>query len=161
MKDLNKLAIPCDVYNTVAPLKDYSTVATENFTEVRAIFRDHEKFLIDKINEYYKGAIFGCVAWLTSEPILRALAKCPRVQIVVQKEDFLRPEGKASTWKNNLRYLYSGLRCNLMRQQMKEPLCSLSTCSDPTVEPIRCVGNHNRDKVPAFPRSHHKFFGVL
>ena len=33
----------------------------------------------------------------------------------------------------------------------------LSVCYDDTIEPIRCVGNHNSKKVPAFPRMHNKF----
>ena len=34
---------------------------------------------------------------------------------------------------------------------------TLSVAGDPTLAPIRCVGNHNRDRVPAFPRMHNKF----
>lgn len=33
----------------------------------------------------------------------------------------------------------------------------MSSSSDPTIEPIRCVGNYNSEKAPAFPRAHHKF----
>lgn len=34
---------------------------------------------------------------------------------------------------------------------------TLSTSCEPTLDPIRCCGNYNRDKNPAFPRMHHKF----
>ncbi|MDW7691575.1 hypothetical protein R9C00_17490 [Flammeovirgaceae bacterium SG7u.111] len=37
------------------------------------------------------------------------------------------------------------------------PINQLSVCGDPSVDPIRCVGNHNLDKQPAFPRAHNKF----
>ncbi len=33
----------------------------------------------------------------------------------------------------------------------------MSIASDPSIEAVRCVGNHNRDKKPAFPRMHNKF----
>ncbi len=33
----------------------------------------------------------------------------------------------------------------------------MSFASDPSLDPIRCVGNHNKEKSPAFPRAHHKF----
>ena len=33
----------------------------------------------------------------------------------------------------------------------------LSVASDPIIQPVRCIGNHNRDKKPAFPRRHNKF----
>ncbi len=33
----------------------------------------------------------------------------------------------------------------------------LSVCVDPTIQPIRCVGNHNKDKNSAFRRMHNKF----
>jgi phosphatidylserine/phosphatidylglycerophosphate/cardiolipin synthase-like enzyme len=34
---------------------------------------------------------------------------------------------------------------------------SLSVSGDCNLEAIRCVGNHNSAKKPAFPRMHHKF----
>ena len=33
----------------------------------------------------------------------------------------------------------------------------MSSAGDPALDPIRCVGNHNSDKKPAFPRMHNKF----
>ena len=33
----------------------------------------------------------------------------------------------------------------------------MSYAGDPTIEAVRCVGNHNSQRVPAFPRMHHKF----
>ena len=36
-------------------------------------------------------------------------------------------------------------------------LDGMSLCSDPTIDAVRCMGNHNADKLPAFPRMHHKF----
>jgi hypothetical protein len=62
--------------------------------------------MLDIIKQFENGAIFGCVAWLTLIPILKALSKCDNVQIIVQKEDFLRPDldqNKNNKWKEDLR----------------------------------------------------------
>lgn len=133
---------------------DFSTVTPT----IECYFKNIEQRLIEKIEEYKDGCIFGCVAWLTSEPILKALSKCKNVQIVVQKEDFIRPDSYSGPyWKKNLHTLYSKISCETERHQLPGKAASLSVCSDPSVSAIRCVGNHNSDKNPAFPRSHHKF----
>lgn len=36
-------------------------------------------------------------------------------------------------------------------------LSEMSYCGDPSIEAVRCVGNHNSERTPAFPRMHHKF----
>ncbi|MBL7970855.1 MAG: hypothetical protein JNL03_04970, partial [Prolixibacteraceae bacterium] len=158
--NLNELSIEVDG-SDYESLKDYSAVIHEpHFDSVEVILKNLEPRLIDTIKKFEKGAIFGCIAWLTSTPILKALSKCDNVQIVVQKEDFLRPDidsPNQKTWKASLRKLYDGLKCNLERHQFREPMGNLSVCGDPTVDSIRCVGNHNSDKNSAFPRAHHKF----
>jgi hypothetical protein len=142
-------------------LKDHSTkMDSPHFDTVEAIFRNQEDRLIDFIKTFENGAIFGCVAWLTSVPILKALGKCKNVQIIVQKEDFLRPDidtKNVDKWKSELWKLYSNIKCDIERHQFREPMGNLSICGDPTVDGIRCVGNHNFEKKPAFPRAHHKF----
>ena len=115
----------------------------------------------DKLTQHIKEAEFVCgaVAWLTSERIMGALRVVKHgCQIIVQKEDFLRPDiGCKDTWKHRMRKEYSGLSCGFDRPQMGEVIGSLSVCHDPSIEAIRCVGNHNKDKHPAFPRMHNKF----
>lgn len=160
-KNLHNLQIETDETGNGIPLSDFSTSInkpTFDFTEV--IFRNTEERLIELINEYKNDIIFGCVAWLTSIPILKALAKCKNVQIIVQKEDFLRPDLDTTnydTWKETIQINYKNLKFELERHQCNEPICHLSVCGDPTVDPIRCLGNHNSSKIPAFPRAHHKF----
>lgn len=44
-------------------------------TWAQAIFKDHEKALIEKIDKWRDGVILGAVAWLTSIPILEAYYK--------------------------------------------------------------------------------------
>jgi hypothetical protein len=57
---------------------------------IKPVFRDIEKILVKEI----KGAdtVVGCVAWLASIPILEALCEKDGVQIVLQQEDWLRPD---------------------------------------------------------------------
>lgn len=158
--DLNRLLIETDDSNGER-LKNNSVIKSNpTFDSVEVLFRNHEKRLIEIINQFEKGAIFGCIAWLTSEPILKALSKCEIVQIVVQKEDFLRPDYNSSDnsdWKIRLRKQYDSIKCKYTRYRFKNPINDLSVCADPTVDPIRCVGNFNSDKKSAFPRAHHKF----
>lgn len=120
---------------------------------VTVYFRDVESQLIHHINE--ADAVLGCVAWLTSKAILSALAEKDPVVLVVQKEDFLRPDltsGKG--WARELRNRYDALSCTWERIELG---LHLSTFHDPTIQPVRCIGNHNKTKRPAFPRMHHKF----
>lgn len=102
--------------------------------------------------------VLGCVAWLTSFPILEGLAAVGDVAIIVQKEDFLRPDlGATEGWKTELRRRYDRLSCNIQRYSMPAPLSSMSYLSDPTVPAVRCAGHFNTAKSQAMPRMHHKF----
>lgn len=123
---------------------------------IQTFFDNIEANLIDKINQYQEGAIFGCVAWLTNEKILRALAKVKNVQIIVQKEDFLRPDCVEQS-KVHLKKLYGKLSNNVSRNFMKYGVDDLSWGLDPNVESLRCLGNFNSVKNPSMPRCHHKF----
>jgi HKD family nuclease len=158
--NLNNLSIRNDYNISDEPLDNFSISSKDPMDSIDVIFKNVEKRLIDEIGKFEKGFIFGCVAWLTSEPILKALSKCDNVQILVQKEDFLRPDigyNVGNKWKSDLRNLYDKLKCETNRYDFREPISKLSYASDPTVEPVRCVGNNNSDKVYAFPRMHNKF----
>jgi hypothetical protein len=136
-------------------LSDNGAVSTDGGVTVH--FRNLEEHLLGHIRR--SQIVVGCVAWLTSDTILRALASVPiGVSIVVQKEDFLRPDiGSASNWKAELRQRYGRLKELPERHLLGGLVGSLSVCTDPTIQPVRCVGNHNRDKKTAFPRMHNKF----
>lgn len=130
--------------------------ATSTDGSVKVYFRELEKHLLRHIQK--ADAVLGCVAWLTNSRILAALAKVKSVAIVVQKEDFLRPDLKSGqNWPRKLRSMYDRLHCGLDRYEFPRLINQLSVAGDPTLQPIRCVGNYNRDKNPAFPRMHHKF----
>ena len=130
---------------------------------VQAFFDRLEEHLIKFIND--ADMIFGCVAWLTNFNVLDALADVSGgCQIVVQKEDFLRPDyGSHNNWKTTLRKKYEALHGPCAENWM---LPKIAGCANPensdiscdVVMPIQCAGNYNRDKKPAFPRMHHKFF---
>lgn len=138
-------------------LSDYS--ATSSSGDISVFFRNLESELIKRINS--ADVVLGCVAWLTSEKIITALSKKQAVSIIVQKEDFLRPDiGSKSPWKKHLAELYSKLEKGLMRYDaglQGLAIHMMSYCADHTLEPVRCVGNYNREKKPAFPRMHNKF----
>lgn len=124
--------------------------------DVSIIFRNQKEKLLRKISEY--NCIVGCVAWLTDYEILDALSKIDRVAIVVQKEDFLRPDLNAGQdWKNKLRQAYDKLKTHGGRFAWPGLIGKLSVCYDAAIQPVRCIGNHNSNKEPAFPRMHNKF----
>lgn len=143
MQDLNALRINCadgpDEYQT-----DYGCVSGT----VEVVFRKVEWRLCQEIGRHT--ALVGCVAWLTSELILRAMARMRSVNLIVQKEDFLRPDAGMSNAR--LRVLYSRLD-----SPFGPPYFGYNTHGDPSGEPIRCAGNYNREKSPSHPRMHNKF----
>ena len=124
--------------------------------DITAIFRHHKEYLLDLINTY--PYVCGCVAWLTDSEILAAMAQMEHVSIVVQKEDFLRPEGIKSRFHRDLRDAYEALPSKFTRPSVNnEIIKQLSNNLSPDIDPVRCMGNHNSDKSPTFPRMHNKF----
>lgn len=123
--------------------------------DTEIFFRNHEEHLIEFIES--SEVIVGCVAWLTNENILKSLKKCKQVGIVVQKEDFLRPDmGTRPGWTNRLRKFYGELNGFRTRYDFKF-LSKMSYGGKCCEEAIRCVGIYNYDKKPAIPRMHNKF----
>ncbi len=124
---------------------------------IAVYFRNLDQHVIQEIAE--ADIVLGCVAWLTNFPILEALTVKRNVSIIVQKEDFLRHDVPGhEQWKTRLRGLYDSLSCELEHHMFGDNL--LSSVSISTVhgmDPVRCVGNHNRDRPKAFPRMHNKF----
>lgn len=133
---------------------DYSTKSND----IKVYFRDLKGNLIKHIKE--SKIVIGCVAWLTDFDILDILAD-KDVFIVIQKEDFLRPDINArniNSWKNKLQQKYNNLKPNDIVHgcQFNNDLQYVSTSSIYD-SAVRCVGNYNTDKKPAFPRMHNKF----
>jgi hypothetical protein len=86
--------------------------------------------------------------------VLNALATKKAVGIVVQKEDFLRPDS-GDWWQKRQREAYTKLprftRHSLAQTGHYDYLGS------PESDAVRCVGSHNTSKSAAFPRMHNKF----
>lgn len=149
--NLNSLPLPTDGRTDVTDYARKNALGNG----VSALFTNLESELIFQINR--AEIILGCVAWLTNENIINALAK-KQTQIVVQKEDFLRPEMfYLPDWKWKIRGMYDRLHFDITRHELPDFAQELSVCGDPEVAPVRCMGNYNRDKAPVHPRMHHKF----
>jgi len=151
--DLNKLEIE---NHMAVKIGDPSRAGLPARVDVH--FRDLDVALIRLIG----GAdmVAGCVAWLSHRAILTALAGVPGgVSIVVQKEDFLRPDmTHRAGWTASLRAMYGRLKGPPYRHSIDHPVVSnLSFASDPAMPPVRCMGNHNSKRSPAWPRMHNKF----
>ncbi|MBS1611529.1 MAG: hypothetical protein JST49_01805 [Bacteroidetes bacterium] len=158
--NLNKLTIDNDGSRLDLENNNVSLQGA-TFGKVEVFFKDIEMHIIEKIKQYSNGYIFGCIAWFTSENIIDALSKCDNVQIIIQKEDFLRPD--FSDLKSNIlrskkyRALYARLKFKTDKYSCSYPINELSVCGDPSVDPVRCVGHFNSDKNRTMPRAHNKF----
>jgi hypothetical protein len=136
--------------------------STAEGCRVTAFFGNLEAALCEAISNHR--FVVGCVAWLTNRKVLSALSRPSHgVQLVVQKEDWLRPDcnaGRLDNWKTGLRELYDDLECGIDRYSLSQLLGMpyLSTGWEVDEIAVRCAGNHNSAKSPAFPRMHHKFF---
>ncbi len=150
--NLNEL-VPENEWSETNEIRDNSVCSADGSLDV--YFRNLEERLLEHIKA--ADGIFGCVAWLTNARILAAL-RGKDVALVVQKEDFLRPDfGQRENWKTELRAAYDALHCSVTRFDFRNIVSRLSFGGDESIQPVRCMGNHNRERKPAFPRMHNKF----
>lgn len=155
VRDFNKLKIKNADYPE-EPLNNYSTKSKE----VKVYFRDIEKNIVKYILK--SEAVVGCIAWMTSKPILKALAKKKDVKIIIQKEDFLRPDGEIKLSKQNeeLRKLYNSLKDENGYYPPSFYSNSLATeynTHSDVSGAVRCMGSSNSYGGPYRPRMHNKF----
>lgn len=146
LTNLNDAMVPTDGTD-VRQLEDFSCASGA----VRAHFRDLERHLARYVDD--ADVVVGCVAWLTNEAILRALARKRWVSLVVQKEDFLRPDAGRS--KADVRRLYAALPST--DRYGLDLLHQMDMCGDPTLHAVRCVGVRQQSRWRPQPRMHHKF----
>lgn len=145
--------------------------------ECTVMFRDLENALINEINKCGPDDfLFVSVAWLTNVKLLDSLnaakARNTLVLAVVQKEDFLRPDTQEDDFKKRLHKQYSQLGSFNTSDSLELMLSRFFELGVPNhtwgfddetlqdghdVAAVRCVGNHNQDKLPSFPRMHNKF----
>ena len=154
--NFNRLRIPTDGTDSVE-LDNHSCHSADAHVEV--VFRDLPSKLQRVISE--ADGVVGCVAWLTHPKILETLARKRFVSIIVNKEDFLRPDVISSghRFKDRLRKLYAALPGGLTRYDqslVNTQVSYLSTCSDSSIDAIRCVGVTAGSRTVR-PRMHHKF----
>jgi phosphatidylserine/phosphatidylglycerophosphate/cardiolipin synthase-like enzyme len=160
-------------------------------TEIRdpeVLFRNLQERLCELIRSHAEncaeeGFIVGAVAWLSNSKILEALGFAHShgclVMLVIQKEDFLRPESSEGydSWVKRIRKQYAALGENVDTDWSSWAEKVLMFGSDtgffgerpsgqfwwndsgdfPSCDAVRCVGNHNAKKEPSFPRMHNKF----
>jgi len=156
MQNLNEIEV--EFGDSTPALQDFST--RNRHVDVHVYFKDIESHLIRHIES--ADVVIGCVAWLTSPAILAALSNKSGVSIIVQKEDWLRPDlgEQGGNWKTRQKARYAQLPNSLTRfdEGLKDTVLSdMSYCGDPAIDAVRCVGHHNAMRLPAFPRMHHKF----
>jgi phosphatidylserine/phosphatidylglycerophosphate/cardiolipin synthase-like enzyme len=126
--------------------------------EVEAYFKRLEEALVEKIAT--ADAVVGCVAWLTSEPVIGALAARPNgVSILIQKEEFLRPDiGDTRGFPARLRKSYAALpSINPPVDGWNEPRDAEIGSGSYVDLSVRCIGFGRRKNEITLPRMHHKF----
>src|SRR5262249_54456084 len=142
MADLNKVwpRVTYTFDQRADEARDNSAASADR--TVRVYFRNLEDRLIQHVRE--AEMVVGCVAWLTNENILKALSEVKHgVAIVVQKEDFLRPDlGSDSSYKRKRRSLYEALRAVHHRLPIEWPglIGNLNLTGGAEIDPVRCVG---------------------
>lgn len=147
-----------------ADLRDPAVwVPSTGISHVEVGFRNLHREVISKIEQ--TDVVVGYVAWLTHAKVLDTLARTHGVSILVQKEEFLRPDLNAKDdWANRLRVQYDQLRPITVPVEGwyetptddDDEICP--ELGDPVdVKAVRCVGHCPSKKGPAIPRMHHKF----
>lgn len=147
------------------PQEDYSVKGES----VELVLRNHAQRCVEMIRK--SDTVFGCVAWTTHSEILDALAepcewskKKRKVQIIVNKEDFLRPDftGKVrhneTSFYKELRSKYKSLRYGVNTYlDVGRRFVETRTCWNSSWEfqSIRCVGLSLNKRWS--PKMHHKF----
>lgn len=136
---------------------------------------DLEQSVVKYIND--ADVVVGCIAWLTNKNILTAMSNVKHgVSIIVQKEDFLRPDlddVNLQKYYNNIKPFewYYSMIDNKYCYFKNNILDGLNTISRSCViyddvdsdngifsnMQVRCFGNNNSKHKLAFPRMHHKF----
>ncbi len=120
---------------------------------VEILFTGQRGRIIELIQE--STMVVGCMAWLTDLAILASL-RDRKVCIIVNKEDFLRPDSTDHSDHNKkLREAYSKLG-GFGRENMTV-LYDVHNLMTEDEAGVRCVGMANIQKQPAWPRMHHKF----
>ena len=146
--------------------------------DVEAVFRNHQERVIRLFKEARERnlACVGAVAWLTDPRVLDAMATIP-TSLIVQKEDFLRRDipagGNFDAWKGRLRRQYEAIADSdrvgdpgiaFQRQNMPDPLGSMSYGGDPQISGVYAFGIRNdrsKEGGRRQPLMHNKFLAFI
>jgi hypothetical protein len=149
-----------DNLNTVQingnPQVDHSLTSTS--TGTCAYFKNLDAHLIGHILK--APAVVGCVAWLAHEKILEALSNCVAVSLVVQKEEYLRPDYAVTAHYLRERHkAYSKLKGRFWRydKTIGYPYLKALYRRDASIEAVRCTGYGPDPTGKTHPNMHHKF----
>ena len=138
---------------------------------IEVVFRNYKSRLLQLYEEARTDGLvsLGAVAWLTDFEILDAMTKVP-TSVVVQKEDFLRPDEAIGSgrdrWRDILREHYLAVEGSdihqpeFCRQHFPHPLGDMNLTGDQTISGIRCFGVRNERRVGGRgprPLMHNKF----
>jgi len=147
---------------------DYSTAVKTRGLSVRVLFRNQKQALIGALQSR-DVLVYGCVAWLTDFDILNALAG-KSLGIVVQKEEFLRPDKVLKSrrlWTETLRRKYDATvfgggyyPCQFPVFPFESRLTDITRVGQyqqDTMGAVRCIGYHRRTGDLGVPLMHHKF----
>lgn len=121
--------------------------------DITVYFSNLEFHLINEIRKW--DSVAGCVAWLTNKNVLLAMAGRRAVSVIIQKEDWLRPDS-GNYSKAGLHELYEMLpHSDRISWGCGDYNWGTATCHD--MDGVRCCGIANIKRAPAAPRMHHKF----
>jgi hypothetical protein len=149
-------------------LRDHGAI--DSAARIEVVFENIEERLLDMIDGC--DIVVGCVAWFTNFKILKAMKRCEFVNVVVQKEDYLRNDTTHpdKDWAKRLRSAYLDLRgkgysMNVPDVSIDHPhynsvvqRCCVAMDGQWTQgeSSVRCIGYETKDKNRT-PKMHHKF----
>lgn len=112
--------------------------------------------LLPALLEFIRGSesIAGCVAWITSDPVIDALAQRP-VALILNKEWLLR-SGDTSALAVRQRARLARLNGGILASSFPSPLCDVAPPRT-KLDAVRCAGHSPRVRSKNSPLMHHKF----
>ena len=125
---------------------------------VEVFFRNQKEVLLDLIRAHE--VIVGAVAWITDTDVLAELAR-RQTLLVIQKEDFLRPDMEtrlSEEARNRLLKAYSEFKPFDATKLAAGPFTQAGDASVSRLPPILCFGRCVPGKMYMTPRMHNKFF---
>ena len=153
-------------------INQYDEIDLENIVNFNEMIRTDHSFKESDISVYFRGLkdkliseindseiILGAVAWLTDHDLLEAISKKP-CQIVLQKEDFLRPDMEvilSNSSKKKLKEAYGKLSFDYTSINFSNKIFELSYDEIFDIEPVKCFGFLTEKMKHCSPKMHNKF----